>query len=391
MISWSSCPARSQYNLRIFIAIRSRLSILAGVKSLYTFIPALLVAAVWSVGLTGQVYALQLSPNGGSAFQGGDSYLTEDKRQSLAEVQRQLWGDRPDSAHMALNDFIAANPVDPIGYVYRAAVYMNQMTHAEDDVYSGELKIALDSIEALCDRWPAHGSRDTAWMHLCRGHAHAYRSLYESRFGSFASAIKQAYRARASYENGLGADSTLYDLYGGLGMYHYWKSAKAGFLRWLGLFKNEMEKGIGELYLAADSSLISAEAARNALIWIWLNQGQYDSVIVTCHERLTVFPDSRLFLWPLAEAYFKKKEYAPAAGIYTRLRQILSTAPGNCYNLVDCDYSLNQCFIKMGQDREAVLAARSIETYYDDIPDKVKRRQRSKIDFLRRVAKRDIR
>lgn len=306
-------------------------------------------------------------------------------------VQQHLFNDRYDAAHQVLDSLIAVEPADPIGYVYRAAVYLDQMTDAEEPEYGEVFKAVLDSIFFLSAKWPSGGGRDSAWMYLCQGHAYAYRSLWESRFGSLTSAIKQAFNARSAYEAGLVADSSLYDLYGGLGMYHYWKSAKAGLLRWLGLFKNEKDKGIKELYLAMDSSRLSKDVSRNAMIWIWLDREQYDSVIVTCLERLTVFPEGRLFLWPLAEAYFKKKDYARASEVYSKLRRKLSLDPGNYYNLLQCDYSLNQCYHKLGQEKPAVLAARNVSDYYPDIPDHVKRRQRSKIDFLRRVARREIR
>lgn len=320
-----------------------------------------------------------------------DSYLTEAKKRSLARVQEYLFNDKYDSAHYALDIFVARAPDDPVGYVYRAAVYLNQMTDAEDDRHSHEFTVALEAIRSSAAMWPASSARDTAWMYLFQGHAHAYRALWESRFGSFTSALKQAFDARASYENGLEADSTLYDLYGGLGMYHYWKSARAGFLRWLGIFKNEKDKGIKELYLAAESSVISNDIARNALIWIWLDQEQYDSVIVICRQRLTVFPEGKLFLWPLAEAYYEKKEYALAAEAYARLRHRLLIDPGNYYNLVQCDYFLNQCYDKLDQKRQAILAARSVNGYYARIPDNVKRRLRNRVDFLRRVSKQEIR
>ena len=45
------------------------------------------------------------------------------------------------------------------------------------------------------------------------------------------------------------------------------------------IFSNDKQKGIQELYLTVDSSRISAATARNALIYIWLDQDEYDSVI----------------------------------------------------------------------------------------------------------------
>ncbi|UCE24734.1 MAG: hypothetical protein JSU74_01405 [Candidatus Zixiibacteriota bacterium] len=318
-----------------------------------------------------------------------DSYLTSDKRQVLLTAQEHLLNDRFESAHASLDSLIDGDSSDPIGYLYKAAVYLGQMTDAEQELHTEEFKRLINDVFALAaDRIDSTRAREAAWMKLCEGHAHAYRSLWESRFGSFTSALKHAFRGKSSYEDGLRLDSTLYDLYGGLGMYHYWKSAKAGILRWIGVFKNDKEKGIEELYLAADSSSLSHDIARNALIWIWLDMGRYDSVITACREQLALFPDGKLFLWPLARAYFEKKQYHLAAETYTSLRTRLAKSPGNYFNLVECDYSLNRCYDKLDMDELAIRAAKRVEDYYDSIPDRTKRKQRSKLNFLRRVAKR---
>ena len=90
---------------------------------------------------------------------------------------------------------------------------------------------------------------------LYLGHQAAYRSLYEARFGSRFSALTYGLKAKGFYRDGLAADSALYDLYLGLGSYHYWKSAKAGILRTAGIFNDDKEKGISEIRKAIDSSL----------------------------------------------------------------------------------------------------------------------------------------
>ncbi len=318
-----------------------------------------------------------------------DSYLTDGKKEMLLTAQEHLLNDRFESAHATLDSLIDRDSSDPVGYLYKAAVYLGQMTDAEQELHTETFKALIDTVFTLAShRTDSARVREAAWMKLCEGHAHAYRSLWESRFGSFTSALKHAFRGKSSYEDGLRFDSTLYDLYGGLGMYHYWKSAKAGILRWIGVFKNDKEKGIEELYLAADSSLLSHDIARNALIWIWLDMGRYDSVITACREQMNLFPDGKLFLWPLAQAYFEKKQFHLAAETYASLRTRLAELPGNYFNLVECDYRLNRCYDKLDMDELAIVTAKRVENYYDSIPDRTRRKQRSKLNFLRRVAKR---
>ncbi len=319
-----------------------------------------------------------------------ESYPDEPTKEILLQAQEHLFNDSFDSAHLLLDSLIDRSTDDPLGYLFKAAVYLGQMTDAEEEIHTAEFKSLLDTIETLAsERMEGTTPRDSAWMHLCLGHAQAYRSLWESRFGSFTSALKQAFEAKSSYEEGLKADSTLYDLYGGLGMYHYWKSAKAGILRWFRIFKDDKQKGIDELLLAADSSQLSGHISRNALVYIWLDKKEYDSVIVICREMLERFPDGKLLLWPMASAYFEKEDYHKAVETYRKLRSKLTDSPGNYYNLIECDHNLNRCYDKLKLEKEAIMSARAVNDYYDSVSDKIKRRQRSKLDFLRRYAKRE--
>ncbi len=262
------------------------------------------------------------------------------------------------------------------------------MFDREDNLYPEEFNRLIDSARSkassLCDT-ASNGTR--AWMCLFLGHVEAYRSLWESRFGSLVTAIKKGRRAKKEYEQGLTYDSSLYDLYFGLGLYHYWKSAKAGILRWIGLIHNDKDKGIAQLYLAADSSLISRESARSALIWIRLDRKEYDSVIAGCRQMRKRYPDGKALLWPLARAYYGKKDYRNALQTFQLLRRRIADDPGNYSNLIECDYHLYRCFEKLSLDAEANKVADRMQQYYDKIPKDVRRRQRAKIALLRRAAK----
>lgn len=325
----------------------------------------------------------------GSPAPASDDYLTQEKRDLVLKAEEYLLDDRFDRAHATADSLIVLYPDDPIGYVSKAAVYLGQMTDAEANLYPDSLRWMVDTAIALAEPNRAdEDARMKAWRYLCLGHAQAYRSLWESRFGSFASALKLGFAAKAAYEQGLEADSTLYDLYGGLGMYHYWKSAKAGILRWLGIFKNDKERGIRELRLAADSSLISRRAARGALVWIWLDMKEYDSVICVCQSLSERFPEGKMFLWPMAAGHFETANYAEAIEVYQRLYQRLVEAPGNYFNLVECDYRLYECYRILGLDAESEAVIERVVSYYQSIPDDTKRRHRGKIAYLRREYRR---
>jgi len=179
----------------------------------------------------------------------------------------------------------------------------------------------------------------------------------------------------------------VYDLYLGLGLYHYWKSTKAGLLRWIGIFANDKEKGIAQLRVAADSALISSESARNSLIWIWLDADQLDSVTSGGTRMLKRYPAGVTPLWPLAEAYWRKEDYSASLDCYRRLRQRFSDAPGNYYNLIEIDYQILLCLDQLGLKDEAVATALAASGYIKSVPDDIRHRQRHKLAALARAAR----
>jgi len=317
-----------------------------------------------------------------------DDYMDSVKTGMLIDAQRLLFNDRFLVADSLYDIIIEQYPDDPDGYFFRAAALMNEMIDLEDNLHEAKYRRLLDTVEFLAaQKIPDASPRTRAWMHLFTGHARAYRSIWESRFGSFLSALKTAFSAKDEYEKGREADSTLIDLYLGLGSYHYWKSAKAGVLRWVGIFKNQKEQGIEELYNAAENSLISRESARTALVWVWLDMRQFDSVIAITSAGVEKYPDGKSLSWPLAQAYFLKKDYAGALDVYRSLREKISPEPGNYYNLIECDYYIYQCYANLRKTDEARQAARQLREYIKQVPKKTLQRQRSHIDDLKRAAR----
>lgn len=304
-------------------------------------------------------------------------------------MQKYLLNDQFREADSICDQQIRSRPADPLGYLFKAATMMGEMTDREEDLYGTRFLSVTDTVIELAGKIiDSTSGRTAAWMSLCLGHARVYRALWETRFGSFISAVKLGRAARSDYERGLESDSSLFDLYFGLGNYHYWKSARAGVLRWLGIFKNEKKKGISELHMAVDSAIISREPARQSLIWVWQNEKCYDSVIAACLQMLKLYPDGKIFLWPLASAQYKSHYFGDALETLRLLRLRLERAPGNYYNLVEVDWQIYRCLKKLGRRQEARETADQVRVYRARIPKKIIRKHRSKLAELRRAGRR---
>jgi hypothetical protein len=318
---------------------------------------------------------------------GGEGYPDSVRANAMVAFQRLLFDDRFEAADSLAEEMLNDSPGDPAGYFCAGVSLLSRMFDREEEWQSRRFHRLLDSASWLAtSRLKTADSSEAAWMHNFLGNVHSHRSLWEARFGSLATALRQARAARSEYSKGLEQDSANYDLFFGLGLYHYWKSAKAGILRSLGIFKDETRKGMAELRLAADSSLISKESAHHALIWIWLDRGEYDSTIAACHEMEAQYRTGKSFLWPMAAAFAEQSRSDSAAAVYARLREKLVTEPGNYYNLIECDYQLARCYEDLGRPDLSRAAAELVRNYWNEIPDDTRRRQRAKIAFLVRMA-----
>ncbi len=321
-----------------------------------------------------------------------DSYMDDSRIGALMRAQDFLFDDRFDAADSIYTAMINESPRDPAGYIFRAGGLLAQMNDREENLRGALFSDLLDSVEIFSEAiLDTCNDRTAAWMHLFRGHSRAYRSLWEARFGSVLKALRVGLSSNDEYERGLICDSSLYDLYAGLGSYHYWKSSRAGLLRTLGLFRNEKERGITELYLAVDSSVLHRESAHSALAWVWLDRDRYDSVIAIASDFAARYDKGKTFLWPLAQAYYLQEDYQHALEIYRMIRSRLLDCPGNYFNLIECDYYICQCHNWLLREDRAIAAARRIHEYRDLIPDKTFGRQRSKVRFLERMATRETR
>ena len=306
-------------------------------------------------------------------------YLTDEKREFFLLTENYLFNDKFSQADSLVTLFTDNSPDDPGGYMMKASMMLSNSSDKEENIYGESFLKILDSIYIFTEQKLKNCDDTTAaWMYLFRGHARIYHSLYEARFGSGFSALKLAYKAKGNYENGL-KRYKLYDLYMGLGGFHYWKSVKAGLLRTIGLFSNDKKKGIEELYLARDSSVISCYSSLNALIWIWMNEKKYDSSITACEELLGYFPDGKLFRWALAKSYLDIGNYPKAIEQYKYLREKLSQEPGNYYNLIECDYNLYLLYKKSKNELEIDKIVELFFKYDDKIPESIRDRQKDKI------------
>ncbi len=316
-----------------------------------------------------------------------ENYLTERRAYLVRTIQRHIYNDNYTQAYQIADSLLAIDADDPLGYLFQAAVYLGEMTNAEQNLFPISFNQMIDTTIMIGQQNILHvDSTTAAWNFLAIGHAHAYRSLYESRFGSLTSALKHGFSAKSAYHDGLKYDSTVYDLYGGLGMYHYWKTVKAGFLRWVGIFKDDKQKGIEELYLTIDSSEVSADAAWSSLIWISLEEKQFDTATTIATKMYQKYPEGTTFLWALGKIYFQSKQYDKSIEVFSLLYDKLMVTRTNYFNIIECEFYIYQAYKILGEEVLAKETAKRFMYYVNDAPMEIRKKQKDKIKKLVKAA-----
>jgi hypothetical protein len=311
--------------------------------------------------------------------------LTEEKINIIIEGEKALLNAEWEKAYELLSKLCQRDSSDPTGYLFLAAAMQTEMIDREENFDKKGFTELLDKAKELAET--ALGDctrRDSAYCYLILGHYHAYQAVWENRFGSKFSAVTHGFKAKGKYRKGLEIDSTMYDLYLGMGSYHYWKTVKSGILRLAGIFKDDRQKGIDEIRLTIDSADFSRETARSAMIWIYINEKRYDSAISLSKAMFKSYPDGNFFLWTMAQSYYEKKDFINAAETYDSLFNRLKSAPGKYFNIIESAYWLYQCYNELDYDDRANDVLAYVSSIYKEIPRSTHKKQKTKLAYLKR-------
>ena len=185
-------------------------------------------------------------------------------------------------------------------------------------------------------------------------------------------AIKDGRKAHKLLHKAVKGDSTLYDAYYGLGMYHFWKSKKAHtvikYFGWLFRIKDERERGIRELYTAMDKGSYARFPAMRALFSILIEENRNDELISLTREYVKSFPDDLFHKWFLGIAYIRKKKWQQSLATYEDIEKHLKGVEFRGIEAdAECLYYKALCLYHLGRKNEAAHLCRQILEIKDEV------------------------
>ncbi|MDZ7319328.1 MAG: hypothetical protein ONB11_09255, partial [candidate division KSB1 bacterium] len=140
-------------------------------------------------------------------------------------------------------------PDNPLGYLGQAGVYHIIMLNYRISLFEPKFDSLANQAIAIGEKALKQYSND-ANAYFALGAAYGFRGLNRIRKGEWFGAFKDGVKGVSHIKKAHEMNPELYDVYYGLGLYYYWKSAKAKVLTFLRLMKDEREKGIDYLKTA---------------------------------------------------------------------------------------------------------------------------------------------
>ena len=259
-----------------------------------------------------------------------------------------------DSAQMYFDEVIAKYPVNPAGYFLKAALVqlkmMDKCQFMEEDEYYGLMREAIKRAEAII------AVENSVWAKYYLANAYTYQAVYKGFRKEYFETFKLGVKGGRMMQDLLREDSTFYDAYLAAGTFEYFWARASRYLPVLNLGGGDIEGAIEKLHIAAERSIYSGPTARNSLVFIYGEEGEFELAGEIMDSLIAEYPTSRTFLWNKAELEFKRKNYRAAASAFEELYERYDAHNEKNYaNLAQCRLYIGKCFAALG-DKDSARA-----------------------------------
>jgi len=191
------------------------------------------------------------------------------------------------------------HPEHPAPYFLKAAAYQNWMSSLRTKQFQSELErnvqLAIDKGNHLLEK------REDSWLHFYVGAAYGYRAYNRFSEHDWIGAYLDGWRGVKHLEEALERDPNLYDVYLGLGSYHYWRTAKSKFVTVFAFWvPDRRELGLRQLEFALEHGTYASSQAGYTLIVAYFDYGAYEKALSLVNRNM-----GEKHPPPLSDLYYK--------------------------------------------------------------------------------------
>ncbi|MBC8477998.1 MAG: hypothetical protein ISR91_01145 [Candidatus Delongbacteria bacterium] len=222
-----------------------------------------------------------------------------------------------------------------LAHFHIATVYAAWMQDREDYARSDSYEYHLARTEQITDSLLL--VEEDADLLFLRAGCSLYRSYLAKRRGQWWRMYLQGIDGVNRLENLAAGYPDYREVDLGLGNYLYWKSSLLQNLTWVPFIDDQRAEGIARLERAATTGQFGRWLAVSNLTWIMMDYGQPEAALAWALRGREQFPDSRHFLFPLAQAQRQRGELAAADSLYSLLlEQLQADQQPSHYNEFYC-------------------------------------------------------
>jgi len=275
---------------------------------------------------------------------------------SLSFGIRLIFYDQFEEALTLFEDLQHSHPDHPAPHFFKAATYQTWMSSFRvsrfREAFEEDARLAIAKGKAWSKR------DNNPWSYFYMGGAYGYQAVNEFRKRDWINAFIDAGRGVKSLEKALAIDPNLFEVYLGLGLYHYWRTAKSKFLRLITFWiPDNRELGLCQLAFAFEHGSCASIEAGYGLVCTYFDYGRYEKAMSILNRLLAkkmtqgvsdLYYKGRLLIkfkkWSEAESVFRE--------ILARLENYKFTSVG--YQ-VECMYWLAEALTAQNNESEALV------------------------------------
>ena len=247
----------------------------------------------------------------------------------------------------------------PLGKIYLAAVSIARSYDYEEPYDDALITKYLEAARKISQRLMRKDEKsiwNNYFFALTEGYIAYYNALRESWFQAFSTGLSSV----SAFEDCLEIDKNFYEAMIAIGSYKFWKSKKIEFINWLPFIDDEKELGISYLQNAIKYTGYNSHLAIHSLVWIYIEQKNFNEAIKVAELALKNHPQSRIFKWGLARSY-EDIDPQKSAELY---KEILNSYPKNLktnkINEVTLKHIIAQQLVKINKRAEALALCNEI-------------------------------
>jgi tetratricopeptide (TPR) repeat protein len=165
-------------------------------------------------------------------------------------------------------------PAHPAPHFFKAATYQSWMSFSRlnrfQEEFEKNIQLTIEKGNKLLKE------ENNPWILFYVGAAYGYRAFNNFRKHNWINAYFDAKKGVGNFQEALKEDTKLFDVYLGLGTYHYWRTAKSNFLRLITFWiPDKRELGLRQIEFAFQHGSYAPDQAGYNLVAAYFDYGQY--------------------------------------------------------------------------------------------------------------------